>query len=260
MSSKEASGKVDRDLIIQLGGILAANPWINFDLLHDPHGKYGRSLVERQIGSLVEHIGPDRQFSLAEVIELLATMANKNATSERLLVAPSEILDFIPPGKRVGTIPSYLEEIIRRAEREVLLLTPFWDIATLTDLLRCTSQKAPKPELILLLVHMGRRLPHIQDITNEILSIWPGPRIRIFFHIVSKNNQTYYPHAKCLVADRNFGYLGSANFTGQGMKGHFEVGISLSSEDSKTLGDLLQYLWSQTKIFALAWDSSFATR
>ena len=74
--------------------------------------------------------------------------------------------------------------------------------------------------------------------------------------LVKPNDQTSYPHAKCLVVDRSFGYLGSANFTGQGMKGHFELGVSLNSEASKTLGDLLQYLWSQTNIFTLAWTTA----
>lgn len=260
MSSKEVSGKVDQDPIIQLARMFVANPWLKFDLLYKPEMKGGRSLVERQIVSLVEQVGPDRQYSLAEVINLLLAMANSKTNGERLLVAPSEILDFVPPGKRVGAIPNYLEGIVRKAEREVLLLTPFWDMSTLVDLLRCTSLQGTKPELVLLLVHMGRRLPRVQDIADGILSTWPGTRIRIFLHLVKPNDQTSYPHAKCLVVDRSFGYLGSANFTGQGMKGHFELGVSLNSEASKILGDLLQYLWSQTNIFALAWDSAGAGR
>jgi hypothetical protein len=39
------------------------------------------------------------------------------------------------------------------------------------------------------------------------------------------------------------------------MKGHFELGVSLGSEASKTLADLLEHLWSQTKTFVLAWDN-----
>jgi hypothetical protein len=233
-----------------------ANPWLKFDLLDKPSMKSGRSLIERQIVSLVEQVGLDRQYSLVEVIGLLLALADNKTNGERLLVAPPEILDFVPPGKRVGAIPNYLEGIVRKAEREVLLLAPFWDMSTLMNLLRCTPLQGTKPELVLLLVHMGKRLPRVQNMADGILSAWPGMRIRIFLHLVKPNDQTSYPHAKCLVVDRSFGYLGSANFTGQGMKGHFELGMSLSLETSKTLGDLLQYLWSQTDIFALAWDSA----
>jgi hypothetical protein len=49
--------------------------------------------------------------------------------------------------------------------------------------------------------------------------------------------------------------LGSANFTSCGMKGHFEVGVSLGAEESRTLGGILQYLWAQSGLFNLAWDS-----
>lgn len=256
MSSKGVSGKADQDPVIQLAHIFAANPWLKFDPSNKSTMKGGRSFVERQIVSLIEQVGPDRQYSLAEVVALLVTMVNSQNGGERLLVAPSEILDFIPTGKRVEVIPNYLEGIVRKAEREVLLLAPFWDMSTLVNLLHCTSLQGTKPELVLLLVHMGKRLPRVQDIADGILYTWPGTRIRVFFHLVKPNDHTSYPHAKCLVVDRSFGYLGSANFTGPGMKGHFELGVSLDSEASKTLGDLLQYLWTQTNIFSLSWDSA----
>ncbi len=255
MSSKEASGKVNPDPIVQLAHIFMANPWMKLDLLAKCSMKDGRSLAERQIISLVERVGLERQYSLAEVIDLLLAMAHSKIDGERLLVAPSEVLDFIPPGKRVDAIPNYLEGIVGKAEREVLLLAPFWDMPTLINLLRCTSFRGMQPELVLLLVHIGNRLPHVQNIADGISSAWIGKRIRIYLHLAKPDDQGAYPHAKCLVVDRSFGYLGSANFTGQGMKGHFELGVSLGSEASKTLGDLLEHLWSQTRIFNLAWDS-----
>jgi len=171
-------------------------------------------------------------------------------------VAPADLLDSIPAGQRVRALPSYLEEIVRKAQREVLLLAPFWDMPTLTDLLRCAQRERMRAELVLLLVHMGRRLPPVERIVNEIQSVWPLTRIRIYVHLAHQRSYTNYPHAKCLVVDRRYGYLGSANFTGQGMKGHFEVGVCLGPEDSRTLGDILHYLWSRGGLFALAWDSA----
>lgn len=259
MSSREDSGKANLEPIIQLAHIFLANPWLNLDLLTKSSMKDGRSLAERQIVSLVEKIRLDRRYSLAEVMDLLLAMAQSKTKGERLLVAPSEVLDYVPPGKRVDTIPNYLEGIVRKAEREVLLLAPFWDIPTLINLLRCASVRGMKLDLVLLLVHMGNRLPRVQSIADSISSSWTGKRIRIYLHLAKQNDQASYPHAKCLVVDRTSGYLGSANFTGPGMKGHFELGISLGPEASKTLADLLQHLWSQTKIFTLAWDSGIRT-
>jgi len=255
MLSKGASGNNDENPVIQLGKLLLANPWVKLDSMAGVSQKYGRSVVEREVVRLVESIGPDRKFSLAEVLELLVSSAPQSRQEDRLLVAPATLLDSIPPGRYVWSIPSYLEEILRKAERQVLLLAPFWDIATLTGLLHCVPQERTKTELVLLLVQMGRP-PHIESIANEILSIWPTARMRIFIHIVGQRSSMEYPHAKCLVVDKRLGYLGSANFTGKGMKGHFEVGVALGLKESNTLAGILEGLWSKTNLFSLAWDSS----
>jgi len=82
MSSKDVSGKVNPEPIIQLAHMFMANPWLNLDLLTKSAMKDGRSLVERQIISLVEKIGPERRFSLAEVTDLLLAMAQSKANGE----------------------------------------------------------------------------------------------------------------------------------------------------------------------------------
>ena len=256
MLSRGASGNNDKNQILELARLIRANPWVKVNSMIGISPRYGRSVVEREVLKLVESIGPDRHFSLAEVVELLVAIARESPSIERLLVAPADLLDFIPAGQRVRAIPSYLEEILRMAHHEVLLLAPFWDMPTLIDLLRCVPREAAKPELVLLLVHMGRRLSRVESIVNEVQSVWPLTRIRIYVHLANRTSSTNYPHAKCLVVDRSHGYLGSANFTGAAMKGHFEVGVCLEPEDSRTLGGILHYLWSQSGLFALAWDSA----
>lgn len=255
MLSKEASGNNDENLIIELAQLITANPWMKLDLIGAVSQGYGRSVVEREVIRLAKSIGPDRKFSLAEVLVLLIANTLQSREESRLLVAPARLLDSIPPGHQVKSIPSYLEGILRKAERQVLLLAPFWDMSTLIDLLRCIPKEGAEPELVLLLVHMNRPL-RVESIANEILSIWPPSRVRIFMHVVDRRNSTEYPHAKCLLVDKTLGYLGSANFTGHGMKGHFEVGIALGPKESNTLADILQSLQSKIDLFALAWDSA----
>jgi len=255
MLSQGASGNSDENQVIQLAKIVGANPWLKLNSLIGAGPKHSRSVVEREVLKLVESIGLDRHFSLHEVVELLVSIIHDSASAQRLLVAPANVLDSIPAGQRVKAIPSYLEEILRKARHEVLLLAPFWDMPTLTSLLRCAPREKVKIELVLLLVHMGRGIPRVERMTSEIQSIWPLSRLRIYVHLASQGSPDY-PHAKCLVVDRNHGYLGSANFTGRGMKGHFEVGICLDHQDSRTLGGVLQHLWSQSDLFALAWDSA----
>lgn len=256
MLSHEVSGNSDVNLILQLAQIIAANPWVRVASMTAVSKKRGRSLIERQVLRLVESIGADRQFSLAEVVQLLINVSRELPSADRLLVAPVDMLDAIPPGRRVRAIPDYLQDMLRTAQHEVLLLAPFWDMPTLVDLLRCVPQRGTEAELVLLFVHMGRRLPNLETMVNAIQSVWPSTRIRVFVHLASRSRFANYPHAKCLVVDRSHGYLGSANFTGQGMRGHFEVGVALSPSDSRTLGDILQHLWSKSGLFVLAWDSS----
>lgn len=255
MLSEEASGNNDDNLIIQLTQIIIANPWMKLDIIGAVSQGYGRSVVEREVIRLAKSIGPDRKFSLVEVLGLLAANTLESREESRLLVAPARMLDYIPPGHQVKSIPSYLEGILRKAKRQVLLLAPFWDMTTLIDLLRCIPKEGAEPELVLLLVRMNR-LPRVERIANEILAIWPAARVRIFMHVVDRGSSTEYPHAKCLLVDKALGYLGSANFTGHGMEGHFEVGIALEPKESKTLADILESLWSKTDLFALAWDSA----
>ena len=259
MLSQEVSGNSDENQVIQLARIIGANPWIKLNSIFGTSTRHGRSVVEREVLKLAESIGVDRHFSLVEVVELLATAIRESSNIQRLLVAPDDLLEHIPTGQQVRAIPSYLEEILRKAQHEVLLLAPFWDMPTLTDLLRCVPRERVNVELVLLLVHMGRRIPPTESMANEIHSVWSLSRIRIYFHLPDQKEQTDYPHAKCLVVDRSHGYLGSANFTGRGMKGHFEVGVSLGPEDSRTLSGILQHLWSQSGLFSLAWDSASST-
>ena len=256
MLSQGVSGNTDENQVIQLARIIGTNPWVKLNSIIGVSPKHGRSVVESEVIKLVESIGVDRHFSLAEVTELLVSTIHESASARRLLVAPADVLDSIPAGQRVGAIPSYLEEILRKAQHEVLLLAPFWDMPTLTSLLRCAPREGVKTELVLLLVHMGTRLPRVESMVNEIQSIWPLSRLRIYVHLARQGSATNYPHAKCLVVDRSHGYLGSANFTGRGMKGHFEVGVSLDPQHSRTLSGVLQHLWSQSGLFALAWDSA----
>ena len=141
MLLKKVSGNSDIDIIIQLAEIFKANPWIKLPSTGKARKKYSRSIVEQQVNTLVESIGLERKFSIFEVLKILTNMPNEVSATERLLVAPPAILDYIPLGQRVKAISDYLEEILRRAGQEVLLLSPFWDIATIINILRCVPER-----------------------------------------------------------------------------------------------------------------------
>ncbi|WP_371865662.1 phospholipase D-like domain-containing protein [Nocardia ninae] len=49
-------------------------------------------------------------------------------------------------------------------------------------------------------------------------------------------------HAKFVIADRQFGYLGTANLTSWGLQGHIEAGIELSSAQAERFVIFLEEL------------------
>lgn len=257
MSSSRASGNTSHNLILELARIIAANPGIQ--VASAPGKKRaGRSLVQRQASKLATAIGVERRFTLAELVGLLASAYREQGTTRRLLVSPRDMLDTMPSGRGVGTIPDYLEAALRQAAGEVVLLTPFWDTPTLVGLFRGLPGPARAVDLVLLLVDMAPRATSIAALVSEIQCVWLPKRIRVFVHRTRRSKPANYPHAKCLVVDRSHGYLGSANFTQQGLRGHFEVGVSLNEQDSRTLARILEYLWSSSGLFKLAWDSEIA--
>jgi len=248
-------GKNKISLVKQLASIVAANPSIKIENIGGVSDKYNKSLVEGQAAKLVNSIGKDRSFTLQEVVDILVTVDGSVFSDFRLLIAPSYILDSIPAGRGVKALPRYLEEILRKTKRKVVLMAPFWDMSTIIDLLKCIPRTENDVEIVLMLVITGKRRLNIENVAHEIMLICPFGRIRIYLHQANIKSALNYPHAKCLVVDSTYGYLGSANFTGQGMEGHFELGVSLTQDDVTTLNDILQYLSVQSGLFKLAWDS-----
>ena len=49
-------------------------------------------------------------------------------------------------------------------------------------------------------------------------------------------------HAKFVIRDRRHGYLGTANLTSWGMRGHIEAGVELTAGQSERLAQFLEDL------------------
>jgi len=257
MSSPKDSGNNDNleNEIIKLANIIKANPWLDLSSLTKNNLFQGRTPVEREIVKLVKSVGSEKSFSLSEVIKLLVTTSDTSKDESKLLISPVEILDSISDARRATPLIYYLEGILRHTSREIVILSPFWDIPTIIDLLRCIPHGNQKPELIIALVSTNKRKINVGDIVTQIQTAVPLSRIRIFIHIADGKNDQEYPHAKCLIVDQQYSYIGSANFTSQGLSGHFEVGVSLGEKDSAILYNILSYLWDQSGLFKLSWDS-----
>ena len=256
MSLPKDIGSNKDKLVYELVHIIKDNPWVYPDQYINTNDKHGRSVVDRQVRHLVASIGAETRFTLHEVIDLLLKMPIELTEKKQLLVAPSEFLDIIPLGERIQLISVYLESILIKAREQVILLSPFWDTATLVYLLRCVPSASHNIDLVLLLVHIGRKMPNVTPLINDIQIICSFSRVRLFICLSGSTKQLNYPHAKCMVVDKYWGYVGSANFTELGMRGHFEMGVAINGNDAVVLSNILHNLITKSGLFYLAWDTS----
>jgi phosphatidylserine/phosphatidylglycerophosphate/cardiolipin synthase-like enzyme len=254
LSSRDFGNNSISNQIYELAQIIKDNPSVNLDQHKSAKNMRSRSIVDHQIRRLITAIGTESQFNLYDVIDLIVKMPDNLIETQKLLVAPAELLSLIPLGEGIQLIPNHLENILRKARKEVILLAPFWDTSILMNFFRCVPA-GNKVELILLLVSTGNKIPAIQPIVNDIQAECYFSRTRLYMYIPDSTKRFNYPHAKCMAVDKCLGYIGSANFTGPGMRGHFEMGVALSNHDSKILDDILHKLTTSSDLFQLMWDS-----
>ncbi|MCL5073983.1 MAG: phospholipase D-like domain-containing protein, partial [Actinobacteria bacterium] len=79
-------------------------------------------------------------------------------------------------------------------------------------------------------------------IINQINDLVPtilANKLNIYFCTSELVEEDYLPHAKLLIVDSKRGYLGSANFTKQGLTSRFEVGVELNEQQSRCVDKLL---------------------
>lgn len=251
----EASGKDENDLIARLLEIINTNRALRSVLASASTAKYPRSQAESEARKILDILGYDKKYSLFEISDILFDHIIPKYCNENIVLSPLGLLDSIPPGQGVRGISEYIESIIKKAKKEIIILSPFWDINTLIDMLSCATRQASQAELILLLVVQGNRRPNLIKVIDRLQACWPSTKIALFLHL-TKYNEHNFPHAKCLIVDQICGYLGSANFTHHGMKENIEIGLSIGRDNAQTLRRILKLLLSKEGPFTLAWDSS----
>jgi len=214
-----------------------------------------RSAAERTIWQLAETAGLQQNFTLGEVVSVVAKAYETARSVQEILVSPKEMANAAPLGSGFNYMGDYIDSIIKSARREVILLSPFWDLATLNSVFAALAGDARIAEIILLLVDAApaRR---VETIVSSVNSLCAAQRFRVFVHRVAAGDRGRdYPHAKCLVVDRSAGYLGSANFTNAGLERRFELGVAIRGQQAVSLAHVLEVLWSTGSLFKLAWDS-----
>lgn len=147
------------------------------------------------------------------------------ASIELVVTVPESLGPTLLYQLRCRTTVGALTQILVEAECHVVIAAPFMQTGyglsagALFDALRAALNRGVNIDIL----STGRGL---QSIDREFLSSGARGRLRFFqptAHLVDE--QQLGSHAKFCVGDGRLAYVGSANLTGKGLSGQFEIGV-----------------------------------
>ena len=142
----------------------------------------------------------------------------------------------------VDDISNLLINLIISSEKRISIMSPFTNEegfrSVLTPLKACKNN--PKINLYLT-AEKNDELMIYKQVMRQIPSNM-FHNVKVYFCSTQLVESDNLPHAKVLIVDSKKGYLGSANFTRQGLKSRFELGVELDEQQSSTIEKLLDIL------------------
>ncbi len=140
---------------------------------------------------------------------------------------------FHPPPMRQTA--GVLLELMDAAKAEIIVAAPFVDDRAVDFLAESLVAAGRRGVAVRVVTSSGQARPF-----SEVARIWPpdGPGTLCVSEIVTKLSPIG-SHAKVFVADREHGYVGSANITRAGLGRHVEIGVELSGPQ---IGEIVRVL------------------
>jgi len=181
---------------------MASTPWLAYNLsLHDD-----------------EHVFYAVQSSLSQ---LLATMP----IEYKLRNTPSHVV-----GPYADSLVSNLARLISQAETDLLIVGPYWSEKGVSEIRR-RIDKEPRENLEVTLIAAA----DLDDANSAGLKAFSyflkhdlDARVRVMEPRRLAEGRYPLVHAKVIVSDRRNGYVGSANFSQNGLTQSIEMGVSLA--------------------------------
>jgi phosphatidylserine/phosphatidylglycerophosphate/cardiolipin synthase-like enzyme len=164
----------------------------------------------------------------------------------KLFTSPPELIPQSMAAD-VDDIRNLITELVRGVKESLTIMSPYTTAGALRDILKPLSLN-DEASGISVKVYIANPLEDARRQINALKKMIPERIFRciIFFYRadVSPEDDSIL-HAKILIADGVKGYLGSANFTSQGLEKHFELGIEMSPKQAKLSEELLEHLVSK---------------
>lgn len=158
-----------------------------------------------------------------------------------LYVSPPSLITSDLAGD-VDDISNLLINLVSTAEMRVTIMSPFTNDAGLKSVFRPLEACKTNPRINAYFTVDRKDAPRIY---SQLLKFVPPHMLHdlnAYFCYANEVAADSLPHAKVLIVDAKKGYLGSANFTKQGLTSRFELGVRLDEEQSKTIDKVLEKL------------------
>lgn len=196
-----------------------------------------------------QHGGYSIDKQQLEVFIKMALAAKASRTYNWPDVRSKPFLYISPPNiitselsEEIDDISNLLTSLVSSATKTVSIVSPFTNKAGLNSVLSPLRSCKNVPSNS---IYLTANTQDQEMIYKQIVKLIPTKmleHLRIYFCTSEQVDGDYLPHAKLLIVDSMKGYLGSANFTKQGLTSRFEVGVELDEQQSKSVNKLLKML------------------
>lgn len=238
---------------------LSTNSPINSSDASKLYGQKVHSELIKNTVHILEEIGvlikQDKSYTINEErLKYFRTLVNvaksarnykwpSNRPKPFLYISPPTLITTELSGD-IDDISNLLTNLVRSATTSITIMSPFTNKEGLRSILSPLKACTNNPNIAL---YLTANEEDINMIFNQVKRQIPQNMLedfKIYFCSTDLIEENNLPHAKLLIIDSKKGYLGSANFTKQGLTSRFEVGVELDEQQSKTVEKLFTILIS----------------
>ena len=189
--------------------------------------------------------GPAGVIDRARAAELVAVCEILAAASRPRPAIPPEprLVLSAPPGtvsvKDIERLDGLVLDVIRMATSSLHIGGAFWNDGGFRILSEVLGPAVVTRKVTTVMYVNTPELSYGAVLEKQVAELKRlGPVTVRWF----RGPETTMLHAKFVIADRRRGYLGTANLTSKGLRGHVEAGVELTAEQSERFVTFLEHL------------------
>lgn len=187
-------------------------------------------------------VNKDKLISFIKIVSIAKAARDYKWPSVRLkpflYISPPNIITS-DLAEEIDDISNLLIDLVSSATESIIIMSPFTNKVGLSSILAPLKVCKKLPSVSIYLTAPSQDQSMIIKQINDLVPTILANKLNIYFCTSESMEEDHLPHAKLLIVDSKRGYLGSANFTKQGLTSRFEVAIELNEQQSRCVIKLL---------------------